>query len=73
MGQASFATLSPPPPPPPPPSTEIPTVQDLNQSYIPNIFPYFLHILKGQWSAAQLLVFVLNSLKDAYFFRFGFW
>ena len=33
---------------------------------------YFLHILQGQWSNAQVLIFVLNSLREADFFiEFG--
>lgn len=31
------------------------------QVLFPNIF---LHILHGQWSAGQVLIFVLNSLRD---------
>ena len=36
-------------------------------------FPkYFLHILQGQLSAAQVLIFVLNYLREAEFFiEFG--
>ena len=34
----------------------------LNGSYSPNIF---LHILQGQRSAAQVLIFALNSFKEA--------
>ena len=29
---------------------------------------YFLHILQGQWSVVQVLIFVLNSLRDADFY-----
>ena len=33
---------------------------------------YFLHILQGQRSNAQVLIFVLNSLREADFFiEFG--
>ena len=33
---------------------------------------YYLHILQGQWSAFQVLVLVLNSLRDTqYFFEFN--
>ena len=42
---------------------------DLNLSYSPT---YFLHILQGQRSNAQVLIFVLNSLRQAEFFiEFG--
>ena len=38
----------------------------------PTLPTYFLHILQGQRSAAQLLIFVLNSLREAEFFiEFG--
>ena len=32
----------------------------------------YLHILQGQWSAVQVLIFILNSLRDVEFFmEFG--
>ena len=34
----------------------------------PTLPTYFLHILKEQRSAAQVLIFVLNSLREAEFF-----
>ena len=34
----------------------------------PTLTTYFLQILKGQQSNAQVLIFVLNSLRDAEFF-----
>ena len=34
----------------------------------PALSTYFLHIRQGQWSNAQALVFVLNSLREAEFF-----
>ena len=38
----------------------------------PTLPIYFLHILQRQRSAAQLLIFVLNSLREAEFFiEFG--
>ena len=32
---------------------------------------YFFHILKGQWSVVQVLIFILHSIGGAYFFEFG--
>ena len=38
----------------------------------PTLPTYFLHILQGQRSNAQVLIFVLNSLREAEFFiEFG--
>ena len=38
----------------------------------PTLPTYFLHILHGQRSNAQLLMFVLNSVREAEFFiEFG--
>ena len=38
----------------------------------PTLPTYFLHILQGQPSNAQVLIFVLNSLREAEFFiEFG--
>ena len=34
----------------------------------PTLPTYFLHILQGQRSNAQVLIFVLNSLREAEFF-----
>ena len=34
----------------------------------PTLTTYFLQILKGQQSNAQVLIFVLNSLREAEFF-----
>ena len=32
---------------------------------------YLLHILQGQWSAVQALIFILNLLSDTFFIEFG--
>ena len=35
----------------------------------PTLTTYFLHILQGEWSNAQVLIFRLNSLREAEFFN----
>ena len=36
------------------------------------LLAYLLHILQGQWSAVQALIFILNLLSDTTFFiEFG--